>query len=113
VTAGLRGSRRPFGIALALMVSAVLLGCGATGGSVGVYRGYYGPGPWYGYGGYRPVYVPVPIDPDLPGPEGPAPEGPPIAVPLPEPPPSMPEPMPMPDMGMPDFGGYDAMPMDW
>jgi hypothetical protein len=98
-------------IAMLLLV----LGVGAAGctGYVvgrphGYYGGYYGRGPWYGWGGRDVVIVDPcrggacgPDRPDFGGPE---------AVPLPEPPPGgMPEAMPTPDVGMPDvdFGGMD------
>lgn len=83
-----------------LVITATLLVSACAGGSsprvsygVGVgYGGYYGSGPWRGYG-HRPVYVGG-GRPDIPH----IPEGPSASQ--------------MPSFGMPDAGMMDAGPMD-
>jgi hypothetical protein len=88
-----------FGMLAVLLVALIAAGCSSSGRSrvtygVGAgYGGYYGGGPWRGYGGY-PVHIggggggPGPDIPDYPE-----------AVQMPE--------FGMPDAGMMDMGGFD------
>ena len=90
-----------FAVAIIIVAALIIAGCsggGRTRVSYGVgvgYGGYYGGGPWRGYGGY-PVYVGgggggYPDIPDIP--DGPS------ASQMPD--------FGMPDDGMMDAGGFD------
>lgn len=96
-------------LALLLIALCPALGACAGGGRYyragAIYRGYYGPGPWWGY--QRTIIVdPCAGDPScgVPNPED-------DLVVMPHDEPAFPEPMPMPDLGMPDvpmdMGDFD------